>query len=112
MGKAEAPATNPKQFLELYEAFNTEIQKDPVLANDAILRQMMTDFLRMSKMNDELWDDIQGNGCIIEDARTGGMKVNPSIGTYNKNATTLLKLSDVIAEKTKAIVMGGTKKTW
>lgn len=107
------PRVAKKQdFKSLYETFKKRIEEDEILKNDALLAQQLKDFERMAEMNDNLWNTIQDIGYYYTDEKTGRVVINPAVGTFNKNASTLLKAAQWIEDKTKAITIADGKKTW
>ena len=101
-----------KDFTALYSDFKKRVDANDVLAMDPLLKQLMTDFERMAKMNDSLWESIEQNGYTTIEERTGKLVINPAVGTYNKNASQLLKSAQVIDEKTRAITIVDDSKSW
>lgn len=98
-------------FNQKFENYKKAISSDEQLSKDPILSRMLDDFLRMSIINDNLWEDIKRNGYWIVDAK-GNNTINPAIAAYNKNHATLLKTASVIEEKTKTLVLSGSVKAW
>lgn len=107
-----AKTVTKQDFKTLYNQFKKKIEEDEILKNDALLLQQMRDFERMAEMNDKLWDEINSSGYTYVDAKTGRIMVNPAVGTFNKNASTLLKAAQWIEDKTKAVTIADGKKTW
>lgn len=99
-------------FYALFEALKSDVEKNEILSKDAILKNALKDFERMAIMNDHLWENIETEGNMVFDDRTKKYVCNPAITAYNKNATTLMKLADMIGEKTRAIAVNAEKKSW
>lgn len=112
MAKAKPKTPVKQDFDSLFQEFSTRVDETEVLQQDALLSQQLRDFRRMSEMNDRLWDEIESNGYSWIDEKTGRMVINPAVGTFNKNASTLLKMAQVIEEKTKAVLTANATKTW
>lgn len=109
---AKKKIAEKRDFKALYEKFLQKIAESGVLSQDAILAQQMKDFERMAAMNDVLWKLIESQGYYFIDEKTGRMVINPAIGTYNKNVSTLLKTEQMIEEKTKGISVVDENKSW
>lgn len=109
---AKKKIAEKRDFKALYEKFLQKIAESGVLSQDAILAQQMKDFERMAAMNDALWKLIESQGYHFVDEKTGRMVINPAIGTYNKNVSTLLKTEQMIEEKTKGISVVDENKSW
>lgn len=110
--KKTEKSTGKQNFKALYKELLKKIEQNDVLSKDALLKQQMQDFERMAEMNDNLWQEIQSRGYMYEDIKTGRMIVNPAVSTFNKNASTCLKTVQWIEEKTKAISINDSKKSW
>lgn len=109
---AKKKISEKQDFNALYEEFSKKVEGSGVLSKDALLAQQMKDFKRMAEMNDGLWDIIVSQGNYYIDEKTGRMIINPAIGTYNKNVSTLLKTAQMIEEKTKGITVADENKSW
>lgn len=101
-----------QDFDELYKKLCDAVNKSETLRNNALLVQQLRDFKRMSDMNNQLWDVIQKNGYSYVDEKTGRLIINPAVGTFNKNVSTLLKTAQWIEEKTVSISLNDSKKSW
>lgn len=101
-----------QDFNALYEKLNDAVLKSETLRSDPLLRQQLRDFKRMSEMNDQLWEDIKKYGYSYVDPKTERILLNPAIGTFNKNVSTLLKTAQWIEDKTAAISLNDNKKSW
>lgn len=109
---AKAKVKDKQDFNALYEEFSQKVKESGVLSKDPLLAQQMKDFKRMADINDQLWELIESNGYYFIDEKTGRMIINPAIGTYNKNVSTLLKTEQMIEEKTKGISVTDENKSW
>lgn len=104
-------AVDYTDFKSLFKRYTAAVESNDVLRNSAILRQTLTDFGRMAEMNDNLWNVITEKGYYTTDDR-GKITLNPAIGTYNKNVSTLLKSAQYLEEKTAAIALNDDHKSW
>lgn len=106
-----AKKTEYRDFKQKFEELSKAVESSETLKNDPLLKQQLRDFERMAEMNDSLWDAIKEQGYTFVDDK-GRVSINPAVGTFNKNVSTLLKTAQWIEEKTAGITLNDKKKSW
>lgn len=110
--KKTAPKTPKKEdFNEKYQGYLSAVSKDPRLNADPVLYQLLVDFGRMAKANDDLWADIEEKGYFAVNCR-GDRIINPSVTAYNKNHATLMKTASIIEDRCETLDITGGDKSW
>lgn len=110
--KTAAPKAKKKEdFKAKYLEYMAAVEKDPRLSADPILHQLLVDFERMAKVNDDLWADISNRGYFDTNSR-GDRIINPSVTAYNKNHSTLMKTASIIEDRCETLDITGGDKAW
>lgn len=99
-------------FKSKYEMLCKKVAEHGVLKNDAMLHQTLIEYGKLVDLNEKLWKDVEEKGTTFIDERSGKVMQNPAIAAINKNHGQMLKMSQYLDEKTKAIVISDGKKSW
>lgn len=81
---------------EMFKMLEENVESSDTFKNDPVLHSLIREFKRIIIINNNLWEIIEREGYSTLNIRDE-IKINPAIGTYNKNQSIMCKLGEQLA---------------